>query len=137
MLIWTLFLWTVWGTCWRCNNFPLCSCKILINATLPILCFLQYLPQSGDNAFGLEHPYIQDPLKASQCWFLHLGEQLTLQCDEYLCWSHPACINYNCVIWIIFENLPNIKKQLLLYLNDIQLLTGFGERSLFDPRTNL
>lgn len=48
-----------------------------------------FLPiQSIVRAFGLEHPCIQDPLKASQPP-LQLDEQVWVQSVEYLLASHP------------------------------------------------
>lgn len=48
--------------------------------------------QSIVSAFGLEHPCIQDPLKASQCLFLHLFGQNSLQPGENLSGSQPTNI---------------------------------------------
>ena len=39
-----------------------------------------FLPMhSTVNAFGSVHPYIQEPLNASQYWFLQLTSQVSLQ----------------------------------------------------------
>ena len=45
--------------------------------------------QSTVKAFGLEQPCIQDPLKASQCWFLHLDGQDLLHPGENLLCLQP------------------------------------------------
>lgn len=45
--------------------------------------------QSTAKAFGLEQPCIQDPLKASHCWFLHLDGQDLLHPGENLLCSQP------------------------------------------------
>lgn len=45
-------------------------------------------------AFGLEHPCIQDPLNASQRWFLHIVEQFFVQPGENLFASQPTNVNY-------------------------------------------
>lgn len=49
--------------------------------------------QSIVRAFGLEHPCMQDPLNASQRWFLHLAEQFFVQPGEKLFASQPTNVN--------------------------------------------
>ena len=45
--------------------------------------------QSKVRAFGLEQPCTQDPLKASQSWFLHLVEHHNVHSEEYIVLSQP------------------------------------------------
>lgn len=45
--------------------------------------------QSMVSAYSFEHPCIHDPLKASQCLFLHFNGQAFLQ-SQYLSASHPT-----------------------------------------------
>lgn len=45
--------------------------------------------QSNVRAFGSEQPYMQDPLKASHCCFLHLVGHRLAHPWEYLFLSQP------------------------------------------------
>lgn len=49
--------------------------------------------QSNVFTFKSEHPYIQDPLKASQCRSLQSVEHELWHPEEYLSWSHPETNN--------------------------------------------
>lgn len=55
--------------------------------------------QSIVRAFGLEHPCMQDPLNASQRWFLHSIEQSSVQPGENFFSSQPTIVNnyYRCL----------------------------------------
>ena len=57
---------------------------------------ITYLPrQSTVNAFALVQPYIQEPLNASQCWFVHLESQVFPQeAEEYRVTSQPEKKRY-------------------------------------------
>lgn len=69
--------------------YDLCLCIrdwLIVFRKLPIQLIVR--------AFGLEHPCIQDPLNASQRWFLHLAEQFFVQPGENLLASQPTNENY-------------------------------------------
>lgn len=69
--------------------YGLCLCIqdwLIVFRKLPI--------QSIVRAFGLEHPCMQDPLNASQRWFLHLIEQYFVHPGENLLGSQPTNVNY-------------------------------------------
>lgn len=68
--------------------------------------------QSIVRAFGSEHPWIQDPLNASQWLFLHLSGHSSSQLGEYLMESQPT--NVNSLIIIFFENEGENENQVLI-----------------------
>lgn len=60
-----------------------------------VICNLKKIPmQSIVRALGSEQPCIHDPLKASQCWFLHLNGQRCLQPGENLFDPQPTNVYY-------------------------------------------
>lgn len=76
-----------------------------------VICNKKKIPmQSIVRAFGSVHPCIQDPLNASQCWFLHLVGQKFLQPGEYLFGLQPTNVNNNNFFpsKIFFFNFCNI-----------------------------
>ena len=59
------------------------------------------LKQSTVRASGLEHPCMQDPLKASQLKFVHLDEHFLVQPWEYLVESQPKVKERKCCVILL------------------------------------